>query len=168
MIKWEMILAICSLLVAIAASFATIWQGVLLRKHNRISLRPILRIESRVVEDEMASMILTNTGLGTAIIKSTSLLFDGKILSKDFSISADELIREINFNSIKVKKHTLYSGDTFSSSESHYLLESVYPLKDEESLKQIKNIFNHLTFNIKYLSMYGEEFELIDQHHIAP
>lgn len=72
-----------AVLAASAAATFTAYQAVLLRKHNRLSVKPHLCTWTH--DDDSDKMykiyfLLSNNGLGPAIIKSFKVYFDGERL----------------------------------------------------------------------------------------
>ena len=64
--------------VAVAAAGIALWSGYLTRKHNRLSVRPRLRISHRFRgSTDYYGVRLINAGLGPAIVDGFSLSLDG-------------------------------------------------------------------------------------------
>lgn len=67
--------------LSLCALSLTLWQGYLTRKHNRLSTRPHLTLNSHLfVNGTFYAVDLKNDGLGPAFIKSISVFFDGEQL----------------------------------------------------------------------------------------
>jgi hypothetical protein len=168
MINWELTLAVCGLLIALSASVATIWQGKLTRQHNRLSVKPILSVEGTAVINEPVSIILKNTGLGPAIIKSYALSVDGKRISAEIADPQLEAMRQAGLGSHLIRFYSFGEGDTIAQGESHSLFETVSPQTVQKSIDQIKSAFNRVSVHVNYTSIYGEEHELNASHIMAP
>lgn len=69
--------AIAALIVSICALVFTAYQGSETRLHNRLSVKPLLLIDF-VYTDKGAGFLLTNDGLGPAVIGSFVVLVDDK------------------------------------------------------------------------------------------
>ncbi|WAJ72233.1 hypothetical protein [Catenovulum adriaticum] len=73
------ITAISSVVIAFLALFLTIWQGLVVKKHNRLSLQPILRFASEVAVSKKGLVFsISNHGVGPAIISSLYYVVKGK------------------------------------------------------------------------------------------
>ena len=72
----ELFFGITSISIALAAAIITIWQGFLTRKHNRLSVKPILRIDTQFLLGKQCKILLVNNGIGPAIIKSVKYFID--------------------------------------------------------------------------------------------
>lgn len=75
--SWERTIGVCSVVIAVCALVATLWQEASSREHNRLSVRPILDIVIGLASDSSpAGVSLENRGVGPAIIR-TSNVFRG-------------------------------------------------------------------------------------------
>jgi hypothetical protein len=74
----ERILAVSAVFVSVLALGVSIWQGMLSREHNRLSLAPYLQVSPRLVGDASAGLYLENAGTGSAFVKSASISVRGK------------------------------------------------------------------------------------------
>ena len=77
----EIIISISSVFIACMALFVAVWQGYATRKHNRLSIKPILHTSLDFSEGKV-SLRVKNCGVGPAIIKTIQVnfhneLFDG-------------------------------------------------------------------------------------------
>ena len=72
--------------IAALALTASVWQGYLFRKHNQLSVRPLLAIETEtkktVVFGTLLMIKLKNGGLGPAIINKHTVELNGEELSR--------------------------------------------------------------------------------------
>ncbi|GGQ13875.1 hypothetical protein [Shewanella litoralis] len=73
----EIIIAISSILIALCALVTTIWQGMITRKHNKLSVRPIISVYVIVSGDNTLGLKIVNQGLGPAIITSAFIKKNG-------------------------------------------------------------------------------------------
>jgi len=96
MINWEILIAILGLIIALSASIATIWQGVLTRRHNKLSVKPFLKTEGNYIPGQKVSITLSNTGFGPAIIKSIQILIDGQVFDSTENQLYPELIKHLD------------------------------------------------------------------------
>ncbi len=93
--------AIASIFIAIIALFFSVWQGLQTRKHNKLSVRPLLKFYPRQSDDSQNGhyrLALVNCGIGPAVIKNVKLLFDGVLVphcdDTDFRDHINHIIRE--------------------------------------------------------------------------
>ncbi|MET2947791.1 hypothetical protein ABXV18_06790 [Vibrio owensii] len=71
-------IATAACFVAFLAVFIAIWQGYEQRRHNRLSVRPLLSRITRNGKGANLSISLKNMGLGAAIIKDVHFSIDGR------------------------------------------------------------------------------------------
>ncbi len=82
----SIVVAITSAFIAVCALGVTVWQGLQNLKHNKLSVLPLISLtnEISVINDVNIKgdlnykIVLTNQGVGPAIIKKFELLFDGE------------------------------------------------------------------------------------------
>lgn len=69
--------AISSAAIAVFAFFTTTWQAITTRKHNRLSVKPMLSTWTTTAPDRY-TFKLSNIGVGPALIKSFHVYVDDK------------------------------------------------------------------------------------------
>ena len=158
-----------SVFIAALAFFISIWSVVTSRKHNRLSVRPHMKIYEYFFLD-WSGIYISNMGLGPAIIKSFILIIDGKevIDVNDFpkkplgiwntaftKLGFKEDMKPLALLSYKV-------GEAIPNGEPIRLVElsmEKQPSNDEYLRKQelLRSALKHFEIKIKYTSMYGEK-----------
>ncbi|EKF9135559.1 hypothetical protein ACPF4N_002999 [Vibrio cholerae] len=89
------IIAISSVLVALIALVVAILQGHITRKHNQLTLRPVLTIESESSLKHGVSIKFCNHGQGPAFIKKVEYVVDGKSYSLSSGNDYSDLMKRI-------------------------------------------------------------------------
>jgi hypothetical protein len=133
--------AVASLVVALCAMVATVWQAAIARKHNRLSVRPVLTLYRREIDGVIS---VRNNGSGPAIVIAYELYSKekGKRL----------LLNELDgFFQTPTDVPELTSGVAIAVGESVELVKAVTFL--EASHQQP---MRDLRFRIVYESIYGE------------
>jgi hypothetical protein len=69
--------AICATIIAVASLVVTVHQARATRRHNRLTLRPLLHLGIALVPGRVAGFVLSNVGLGPAIVIRTTVWLDG-------------------------------------------------------------------------------------------
>ena len=150
------VIAISSAVIALCALITTIWQGVVSRRHNRMSVKPVLDFDREVRPKEMFSISLKNHGVGVAIIQSIRIENNGKRLpfgadavneiAKDYPIS----LPSFEFSEIDPR--------TALSAGAEVLLFSVklHGVNDDDRSALLK-MFNESRIHVRYESVYKEE-----------
>lgn len=80
--KNEKLQSLIAIIIAIVALGISIWQGFEQRQHNRLSVKPLLNFEV-IAHNQTKSIMLSNDGLGPAIIKGFYINLDGDIIDAE-------------------------------------------------------------------------------------
>lgn len=158
--------------IALLALFIAFWSIKSSRKHNRISVRPLLydSLQSDSVSLE-CSLSLINKGLGPAIIKERYYYVDGTPI--EFHRLLD--IFETKPTEFGFYLHDIKAGSAISKDEVHNIVavkwDSLkYKLPEEKDLKLTitkdleafaRVISEKVTVKVVYESGYGERCELV-------
>lgn len=74
-------IAISSTVIAAAALAVAVWSSIQTRAHNELSVQPLLRIHfSNNPTSEMSGFLIENVGLGPAIVTSSQVKVNNKIM----------------------------------------------------------------------------------------
>jgi len=146
-----------SLFIAVLAMFFTGWSSWATRKHNRLSVRPVIDSWVHRNEDDKDRHILVwiqNKGFGTGKVLSWDLLLNGRIVTEEV------LIKDIE---------TEFKG-YFSISDFGEMTPNSYIAKDEKVTVlrvSVTDKFNNelvdkfdsrYSLQINYESLYGDEY----------
>jgi len=161
MIFWGWLGDNAALVVAICALFLTVYQAHLSRRHNRISVSPSLTSFASRKSDEGHGELrleLRNNGLGPALIDSFRFVLDDVDLTFDDSNEAIGFLTELVGNiQIKCEITTLTHDNILRSGDSVTVIHIVF-LEVGRSWEHIESLVDRLALNVKYHSMYGEQF----------
>lgn len=155
-----------SLFVATVALVTAIWSAAVTRKHNRLSVKPLLAISESIADKEGSKgMYLINCGFGPAIIRSFEVFFEDEKILAD---SVENLNLEIKKHLNQPKSYFRYSlfndGDPIQTGEKNELFalgpnDFYSDLEQEEKAKFVRGVRN-LNWKIEYESIYEETFEV--------
>lgn len=143
-----------SAVVAVCALAVTVWEGFQARKHNKLSVRPLLTSaeNSDITRRGMFfSWELINAGLGPAIIKDFIVLFNGKEVSRN---NREELIA---FLKKKTKKYGDLKVFTFRVDSSMVANEKCEILSFTYNPDQDISFIEKLDLRINYQSIYKDK-----------
>ena len=132
-------LALAGLVVALCAMVATVWQGAIARKHNRLSVRPVLTLYRREADGIIS---VRNNGSGPAIVVSYELYSKAKRLSLESLDGVFPTITDVP---------ELTPGVAIAVGESVELIKAVTVLEASHVQPM-----QELRFRIVYESIYGE------------
>lgn len=151
-------IALSSAVVALSALVATIWQGLVTRRHSRLSVRPHIDISTLASHVAASSITLKNGGLGPALLDRIELHGEGNTYvlrgREDFEpvllpLSASIGVDEFAYN--WPDKHTV-----ISPGES-WLLLSVYSSGQNVQLAEVfLEHFGRFELVVHYRCLYGD------------
>lgn len=143
--------------IALASLFVSVWSAFLTRKHNRLSVTPHLKIDFFHKPSEPIKVMLSNHGIGTALIKEFAVLMDGVPVPRGEAAGLGEALPRIGL----VGTYYAYtpSGDDALSIGAHVLLLSfdIQAAQFEERRKIVASL-SRIMFKIRYESIYGDKF----------
>jgi hypothetical protein len=159
------VIATCSVVVATLAFIATLWQGWHTHRHNRLSVRPLLKwhINRNNGKNHCAvKFVVKNLGLGPAVIKERYFTHDNSRFKPN--VPTDEvgeflkkvIGKRINY---ELRAYGLPGcGAAIPSQSEVVIADIVFPDLPPDELWSIEHITGELDFHIAYESMYEEEF----------
>lgn len=89
------VIAICGVVITVASLNVSAYVAWATRKHNRLSVRPLLGLTTTFPVGATAGLRLTNSGLGPARIISSQLTFGGEQFGEVNKPNVDELRRRL-------------------------------------------------------------------------
>jgi hypothetical protein len=147
------VIAVCAVVIAGASLVVSVSEARATRKHNRYSVRPILKLTTSFPEGKKAGLILSNSGLGPAAVTTSSLSLDGESL-REFDEPTVNRVRD--HLSIRPSAVTL-GRQTFLHTNYDRFLLSVDPYDPKKHQEFLKLIRHRLRVEIRYDSLYGGE-----------
>jgi hypothetical protein len=154
-------LPIGSAVIALAALGTAIWQGYVMREHNKLSVLPRLNIDVHNQPGIPVKIELKNQGLGPAIINKFRLKLDNKEYKVDSVESMDAVLKEAGLIPAQISWRGFLpsKGTALLPGDSVLLLEFSDSHFDENQYQESIKIINRIDFSIKYRSIYGEVFD---------
>jgi len=152
---------ISPIIIAVCALVLTVWQGMIVRRHNRLSVTPYLNTWRHFNEQiGHFSYEICNNGIGPAIIQSLSIHVDGQPIEGEGPEIIEKALK------IFFPKHSYTSTQSFV--EHDYLISpkekialiDVRFLKPSPSQEEVKNAIERTRLIIAYKSIYRKKFLL--------
>lgn len=160
-------------IVALAAIGLTIYEGRATRRHNRLSVKPMLFIQHEFHLEELENggpvrfqIILSNRGLGPALIKSATYFINESeqlppknhlaLYLRDYAIRLEEE-SETPF-SASVRGTHCGEGFLIQAGTEVILADFTSDLYTPNTYNPIYLFFKNLKSHITYTNLYGEEF----------
>lgn len=161
---WSFVLdnsiSLLALFIAILVLVTTIVQVYLLKKHNYLSVKPILRFDRSINESKgLIRLDLKNLGCGPAIINKFHYYLDNKIIK---NLSPDTLRNFFANHKITLGEFgggMLYGDDPLSKGEYFNLLDIQLEGNLFSSLNKTDwfDLMSNIKFEITYSSIYGKK-----------
>ena len=153
----EAYIAMASGVIAIIALWANIREGKETRKHNRLSVQPLLRVlKSDAIKGNVRTykIILINHGVGPAIIKNFELLYNGKRKSlNDSKTYSDFLKKKISkFKGLK-RGGTNHRTKGYSIKMGEELILWKFECDKHQDIEDIEKV----NIRIEYQSIYRDK-----------
>ena len=157
--------AVLSVFVAGCALGVTFWQGWQNDRHNRLSVRPLLKFDVTAGAGHgrrLYKLKLTNYGVGPAIIKDIKLFSDGELVPLEKNKSIIPFILEIIKNLDSEGARGIMLEDVLVAGGEITLL-------DVQCDTQNQNINGVLKMGllVRYESLYKEKFPLLQHGKIS-
>ncbi len=158
------IVPIAAIIMATVAVVISILQGCETRKHNRLSVTPILNIYT--IEPEMTStkldktfgLFMVNNGTGPAIINKVSLFVDGVFMEGEKNGWPEALLNEnLILDENWIRYYSLDNGSAIRPGQTVKLLYNIPELSNIELLTRLANTLSKLHYKVDYKSIYKEE-----------
>ena len=155
---WQpnIVIAVLSVFIAGCVLGVTIWQGLQNRKHNRISVLPLLMCEEDL-DKENTILRLVNSGVGPAIITKIELLFDDKVVSCNNNASYRAFLNEEMKQPPEPVFGYIYAGEIMSVGYKHLM----WHLRHGKTKKDI-NFARKLSLRVEYESVYHDKTYVFD------
>lgn len=151
----EIYIALASAAVAACALGVTILQGRQNHKHNMLSVRPFigaLEHYENVDNIKQITFELINSGVGPAIIKNFTLLYDGKEVARNNRNAYEEFLQK-RLKGFKIVEVFSYApGAAMQAGERLKLLTFEYDIE-----KQRIDFINKLDLLVDYQCLYQRE-----------
>lgn len=163
-LKADSLVAFASMIVAVLALGVTVWQGLVTRRHNRLSVEPFLTWSvSRTFDEEGATFVfaIENRGIGPALTKACYFTVRGERFSNGteghdvVKALADAMLRP------DVRYHLGHHGlpgrsSAISPGQDFVVAKLTFPNAGPEELAAVEKKLEDVNFVVDYETIYGE------------
>lgn len=160
---FDTIAAIASTIIAGAALWFSITESRAARRHDRLSVQPILADD--VLIDPSAprlGLFLKNTGLGPAKVIHWSLQVDDRPYRELGISNWSELSRHLGFAGDEIVYGYFVPDQVLPANESAELFSLDNQSYSAERARKIRQALRRLTITIKYQSIYKDETQVYE------
>ena len=162
-VDWQTILGVASAIIALCAFAISVWQGVVSRKHNRMSVRPHLTTWRHSSASRGYYQVdLINNGIGPALIEKFSVKIDGKVLPGTELEAIDKAMKILFPNtSYTMGKAYVGRGYAMAPKERCTIVSVQFTGGAVPSPEIVEHaLLSRADLEVRYKSFYGEEFKL--------
>jgi len=163
---WPVVIAAIAVIVA---TVGMIWHGLQTRKHNRLSVKPIIGwFKDFGVSgiEPLAGISFRNDGLGSAIVKKCTAQTEDRVFSLSSSENMDAMLDHLHLRGSGVNHSYLTPGGiAVRAGERFYLFSIERKPEDEEKgkdieerIKKLESILSPIVYEVDYESVYGEKW----------
>ena len=149
-------------IIALSALGLAIWQGLALRTHSRLSLRPHLKFEHHVsTVTPQVSITLSNNGVGPAYITSFKVFVDDKPVSSQPKTLWNDVLSHINLPFIWGGGKEIHGKYSIASDKTITIFKAKTTNDDEDvsfNLEQAHYQIERIYIIVEYESAYGDKF----------
>ena len=147
------VIAVCGVIIAVASLGVSAYVARATRKHNRLSVRPLLGLTTAFPVGGTAGLRLTNSGLGPARIIGSKMTVADEDMG-EFDRPHVDALRD----RLAVRPHaSTLGGQPFLDTDYRQFLLSVDPYDRSEHREFRQLIEGRLRLEIRYESIYGGE-----------
>jgi len=154
-------IAIPTIVIACVAVGISVWQGYVTRRHNKLSVKPILEIHTSLSKDNTPMGVsVENCGFGPAIINDFIVILDGKPTKVNNKKKAENIYKKAHLFSNQLNFwHPYNEGTVIKQGGTVNLITHVKKDLDFPVLSEFEEKLSHLHFKFIYESVYKEKFE---------
>lgn len=155
------IIAFSSLIIALLALVTTFWQAYLSRKHNILSVKPHIAINTVTITSEAPRILILNNGAGTAFISSINLEYNDQSYSFNSKASIGLLLESIGVYENDLYRY-LYISDELSLTPNSNIELLAFPVSkydlDFANNKSIIDKIRKFNIKIEYSCIYNNNY----------
>jgi hypothetical protein len=152
------VIAICSVVIAVASLAVSAYVAWATRRHNRLSVQPVLGFRTTYSAKGTSGLLLINSGLGPARIIESKLTYDGVQFGPFNESNVNKLrsyLKAHDPQSVRPNATTLGGQFVLDTDYQQFLLR-IGPC-DPSELAKFRQVIEGLKLEIWYESIYGGE-----------
>ncbi|TRN17077.1 hypothetical protein DM586_03155 [Vibrio fluvialis] len=166
----DRIVSISSMVIALAALCVSMWQGFVVQKHNKLSLKPYITSAPRLpgVGGENG-IFISNDGLGPAFIKEAKIIVNGESFDLT-SNSWPAVYAHLGLKKLCYSESWFKKGSSLKPGEFVKILAPTkMPIDSSCPIEFIKLLSaSELELSLVYESIYEEEYTYISRIGLDP
>ncbi len=142
-------------IVALAALGTAVWEGVVTRRHNRLSVQPHLSISHHLAGSRgRFGLTVSNDGLGPALVTGCVVEVDGQPMKEDGGNGWEAAITTIGLRGRDLNFTTIAPDGVIRAGDYVWLLWTPATDETKRQISEVTVAFRRLCVRISYESMY--------------
>lgn len=155
----SVVTTVATVVIAVAAVVVGVWQSLAARKHNRLSVRPLLVLEVNCDPTLRGFGVwIANKGVGPARVTDFRVLVDGKDETASVPNRWQQALITLDLNYPFVQHFSLQPGTAISPGEIMPLITAEQNQIDENMRLHMKQRLPRIGCIVAYKSVYEEAF----------
>lgn len=153
--------SIGAILVSFCALGLTIWQGILTRKHNILSVKPYLDITWSNIEAERLACTLENNGIGTAFLNEITYFYQGQEFPIEDKLGYFALFQSMGLDDDASNVHIthLQTHSSIPQGGSITLFDFKSVVNDKGVHQVIASKIRNIEIQAEYKCIYGKTYQ---------
>jgi hypothetical protein len=151
----DRIIGIAATAIALASLVLSVWAGIQTRHHNRLSVMPKLSVLNNFTTEPPFGWVLSNKGLGPAIVKKVTIFVDNKPVPSDKYGGWDNATKQLGIRHFVTTR--TFVEESIKAGEKIVILEIPPKEMTNERMSQLRNVIERLKIEIVYESFYGDQ-----------
>ncbi len=126
LLRFESVIAICALLISAITGGAIVYQTRIIQSQYAATIWPYLSVDTDILNPRHVVVIVTNDGLGPALIRSAQLFVDGRHVPSWENLTS-LIARDIPHGKATFGSSTINASTTIRPGDTHHLIEVILP-----------------------------------------
>lgn len=159
MLAADDIIAIATVVVAIVALGVALWEGKISRRHNRLSVMPLLTIRHHLGGSQrFLGLSVANDGLGPALITACTLEVDGRVIQDPDYDAWEAAVSSLGLHHISPRVRTFGRKEVIRSGDAVWLLSAAIT---DDHAAALDAALRRVNVRVAYESIHGDKRESI-------
>ena len=159
-------------IIALCALFFTAWQISVTRRHNKLSVQPHIATFTLITDEgegedtrAIVNIVLSNNGLGPAIIRNFEYSFDGEKIKFNDTSEANKYMSKFAQGTCSIKQCSILKKMyVLPVGYEIVLVELAFPMTKNVS-NEINEFLDRVDISVEHESIYGDNFTYTKQKH---
>jgi len=121
LLRFESVIAICALLISAITGAAIVYQTRIIQSQYAATIWPYLSVDTNIVNPHHVEVVVTNDGLGPALIRSAQLFVDGRHVPSWENFTS-LIAKAVPRGTVTFSSSTINASSTIRPGDTHQLI----------------------------------------------